>query len=51
MYNEHEVIARKLLIAVDEPDLAEALQSFFEKNHSPSIPWRRRLRLRPVRRL
>lgn len=26
------MIARKLLIAEDEPDLAEALQSFFEKN-------------------
>lgn len=32
MYNEHKVIAMKLLIAEDEPDLAEALQSFFEKN-------------------
>ena len=28
----------KLLIAEDEPALAEALQSFFEKNYSPSIP-------------
>lgn len=26
------MIARKLLIAEDEPDLAEALQIFFEKN-------------------
>ena len=32
MYNEHEVIAMKLLIAEDEPDLAEALQIFFKKN-------------------